>query len=322
MNVLVTGASGFIGRVLCSTLLAKGHLIRAAIRSEDSVPLAKELGVVAVGEVGAQTDWSAALVGVDCVIHCAARVHVMQETEADAMVAYRSVNVDGSSALAEQAVAAGVRRLVFLSSIGVNGVHTNGRRPFRFTDAPQPIDDYAISKWEAEEALKAVAANTSLELVVVRPPLVYGPGCKGNLLRLLRLVHSGIPLPLGAAQNQRSFIGLNNLVDLLICCIDHPAAAGWTFLASDGEDFAIPQLIRFMAEGMNRSSRLLRMPLPLLQAGGSLLGKRRDIDRLFYSLQVNSEDTRAQLNWNPPVPVEEGVREMARWYAEWQASMT
>ena len=172
---------------------------------------------------------------------------------------------------------------------------------------PQPIDDYAISKWEAEEALKAVAANTSLELVVVRPPLVYGPGCKGNLLRLLRLVHSGIPLPLGAAQNQRSFIGLNNLVDLLICCIDHPAAAGWTFLASDGEDFAIPQLIRFMAEGMNRSSRLFAYTVAVAQAGGSLLGKRRDIDRLFYSLQVNSEDTRAQLNWIPPVPVEEGA---------------
>ena len=317
-KILVTGASGFVGQALCSTLVAHGHVVRAAVRSVGSMPSADGLDVVVVGEVGAQTDWSAVLAGVDCVIHCAARAHVMHETEADALAAYRAVNVAGTQRLAERAAASGVRRLVFLSSIGVLGIHTNGRGPFFVSDAPKPVEDYAISKWEAEQALWAVSAQTGLEMVVVRPPLVYGPWVKGNLLRLLRWVARGVPLPLGAVHNQRSLVGLSNLVDLLLHCTEHPTAAGQTFLASDGQDLSTPQLIQLMAEGMNRPARLLPMPVALLQAGGSLLGKRGEIDRLVGSLQVDSAYTQAQLGWTPPVSVADGVREMARWYVELQ----
>jgi nucleoside-diphosphate-sugar epimerase len=314
-KILVTGASGFVGQALCSTLVAHGHVVRAAVRSADSMPSADGLDVVAVGEVGAQTDWSAVFAGVDYVIHCAARAHVMHETEADALAAYRAVNVAGTQRLAEQAAALGVRRLVFLSSIKVNGEQTAFGAPFLFSDAPAPEDPYDVSKWEAEQALWAVSAQTGLEVVVVRPPLVYGPGVKGNLLRLLRWVARGVPLPLGAVHNQRSLVGLSNLVDLLLRCAEHPAAAGQTFLASDGQDLSTPQLIRLMAEGMNRRARLLHVPVALLQAGGSLLGKRGEIDRLVGSLQVDNGHTQAQLGWIPPVSVEDGVREMARWYA-------
>jgi nucleoside-diphosphate-sugar epimerase len=276
------------------------------------------LDVVTVGEVGVQTDWSAALAGVDCVIHCAARAHVMHETEADALAAYRPMNVSGTQRLAEQAATLGVRRLVYLSSIKVNGEQTAFGAPFLFSDAPAPEDPYGVSKWEAEQALLAVSVQTGLEVVVVRPPLVYGPRVKGNLLRLLRWVARGVPLPLGAAHNQRSLVGLSNLVDLLLRCAEHPAAAGQTFLASDGHDLSTPQLIRLMAESMNRPARLLPVPVALLQAGGSLLGKRGEIDRLVGSLQVDSGYTQAQLGWTPPVSVEDGVRQMGRWYASSQ----
>jgi nucleoside-diphosphate-sugar epimerase len=311
----VTGASGFVGQALCSALQAAGNAVRAGVRSSNSLPATAGLEVAAVGEIGAQTDWSAALADVDCVIHCAARAHVMHETVTDALAAYRAVNVAGTQRLAEQASALGVRRLVFLSSIGVLGIHTNGRGPFFVSDAPKPVEDYAISKWEAEQALMAVSAQTGLEVVVVRPPLVVGPGAKGNLLRLASLVARGLPLPLGAVHNQRSLVGLSNLVDVLRLCAVHPAAAGQTLLVSDGQDLSTPQLIRLMAEGMNRPARLLPVPVALLQAGGSLLGKRGEIDRLVGSLQVDSGYTQAQLGWTPPVSVEDGVREMAQWYA-------
>jgi len=321
-KILVTGASGFVGSAMCSSLLAQGYTVRAAVRSVDVILSAKCLEVIAVGEVGAHTDWSAALAGVDCVIHCAGRAHVMLDTEHDALAAFRAVNVSGTQRLAECAAALGVRRLVFLSSIKVNGESTDGlMRPLgariseRGLDALAPENPYAVSKLEAEQALWAVSLKTGLEVVVVRPPLVYGPGVKGNLLRLLRWVARGVPLPLGAAHNQRSFIGLSNLVDLLQCCAEHPVAAGQTFLASDGHDLSTPQLIRLMAEGMNRPVRLLSIPRVLLQAVGSLLGKRSEIHRLMGSLQVDSSYIQAQLDWTPPVSVEEGVHEMAQWYA-------
>lgn len=316
-SILVTGASGFIGKALCSTLLASGRKVRAAVRSVDSMPSVAGLEFVAVGEVNGKTDWSAALEGVCCVIHCAARAHVMHETEADVLEAYRSVNVGGAQHLAEQAAALRVR-LVFLSSIKVNGDETVLGKPFLVSQSPAPKDPYSISKWEAEQALWAVAAKMGLEVVVVRLPLVFGPGVKGNLLRLLRWVAHGVPLPLGTVHNQRSLLGLANLGDLLLRCVEQPEAAGQTFLASDGQDLSTPQLIRLMAEGMNRPARLLPLPLPVLQAGGSLLGKRGEIDRLVESLQVDISYTKLQLNWTPPFSVEDGVREMALWYAKTQ----
>jgi nucleoside-diphosphate-sugar epimerase len=317
-KILVTGASGFVGRALCSALLENGHNVRAAVRFANSMQYVDGLEVVVVGELGGQNDWSSTLLDVDCVIHCAARAHVMHETEDDALAAYRTVNVAGTQLLAEQSAAMDVRRLVFLSSIGVLGIHTNGREPFFVSDSPKPVEDYAISKWEAEQALWTVSAQTGLEVVVVRPPLVYGPGVKGNLLHLLRWVAHGVPLPLGAVHNQRSLVGLSNLVNLLLCCAEHPAAVGQTFLVSDGEDLSTPQLIRLIAEGMNRPARLLPVPVALLKAGGSLLGKRGEIDRLVGSLQVDSGYTQAQLGWIPPVPVASDICEMAQWYANTQ----
>lgn len=333
-KILVTGASGFVGRALCSALLTQGHMVRAAVRSMGAIPSSEGLDAILVGEVDARTDWSADLARVDCVIHCAARAHVMHETETDALAAYRVVNVAGTQRLAEQAAAFGVRRLVFLSSIKVSGDQTALGDPFCVDGSPRgfaardeemkasprdgeanPKDPYGISKWEAEQALWAVSAQTGLEVVVVRPPLVYGPGVKGNMLRLLRWVARGVPLPLGAVHNQRSLMGLSNLVDLLLRCADHPAAAGQIFLASDGQDLSTPQLIRLMAQGMNGPARLLPVPVALLQASGSLLGKRGEIDRLVGSLQVDSRHTQAQLGWTAPVSVADGVREMARWYA-------
>jgi nucleoside-diphosphate-sugar epimerase len=321
MRVLVTGASGFVGRALCSALLAQGHAVRIAVRCANSMPAADglDLDVVVVGDVDAQTDWSAALAGIDCVIHCAARAHVMHETETDALAAYRVVNVAGTQRLAKQAAALDVRRLVFLSSIKVNGESTDGLpRPFRArTDeggggAPAPEDPYGVSKWEAEQALWAVAANTDLEVVVVRPPLVYGPGAKGNLARLLKLVCLGVPLPLGAVHNQRSLIGLDNLVDLLILCVDHPVAAGQTLLVSDGEDVSTPDLLRHMGAGLGRSPRLLPVPVALLRLVGCALGKETEIDRLVGSLQIDSRHTRELLDWTPPVSVAEGIRRMVQ----------
>jgi nucleoside-diphosphate-sugar epimerase len=237
----------------------------------------------------------------------------------DALGAYRLVNVDGSQRLAEQAAALGVRRLVFLSSIKVNGESTDGLpHPFGARndegelDAPAPEDPYGVSKWEAEQALWAVSEQTALDVVIVRPPLVYGPGVKGNLLRLLRWVARGVPLPLGAVQNQRSLVGLDNLLDLLSRCIDHPAAVGQTLLVSDGEDVSTPDLLRHMAAGLGRSANLLPVPKPLLRLAAHALGKQAEVDRLIGSLQIDSRYTCDLLDWTPPTSVVKGIRHMVQ----------
>lgn len=330
MRLLVTGASGFIGQSVCRELVARGHTVHGVIRSLDSVSPASLVGLdySAIGDIGAGIDWSAVLdsrirgdrvksenrEGIDCIIHCAARAHVIHETESDALAAYRAVNVDGTRRLAEQAANAGVRRFVFLSSIGVLGIHTNGRGPFFVYEAPSPVEDYAISKWEAEKALHAVAACTGLEVVIVRPPLVYGPGAKGNFTRLLELVSRGLPLPLAAVDNRRSLVGLDNLVDLLIRCAEHPRVAGQTFLVSDGLDLSTSELLHRIAAVMGRPRRLFPVPVPLLRAAGRIFGRLNEIDRLVGSLQVDASHTRNVLDWTPPVSVEEGFRKTAEWY--------
>ena len=313
-SVLVTGASGYVGWELCCRLSHRHIPVRAAVRSVGSVPTACSSDTVAVGDIGSRTDWSVALIGVDCIIHCAARAHVMHEAGQGALALYREVNVAGTQRLAEQAVARGVRRLVYLSSIKVNGEYTVPGAPFLCSDAPAPEDPYGLSKWEAEQVLWEVSARSGLEVVVVRSPLVYGPRVKGRLLRLLHLVANGVPLPLGAVQNQRSMMGLSNLVDLLLQCADDPRATGQTFLTSDGQDLSTPHLIRLMAEGMGRPARLLTLPERLLRVGGSVLGKRGEIERLLGTLQVDSSFTRERLNFTASVTVEDGVREMAKWY--------
>lgn len=241
-SIVVTGATGFIGQAVVGQIFSREIKVQAVSRmvNPGSEPPNSLLNHTAIGEINSYTDWSVAFTGIDCVVHCASRTHVMRETAGNALASYRTVNVDGSRRLAEQAAAAGVRRLVYLSSIKVNGEKTAHGAPFLFSDAPAPEAAYGVSKWEAEQVLWDVSARTGLEVVVVRPPLVFGPGVKGNLARLLQLVRLGLPLPFSAVQNKRSLIGLDNLVDLLIRCVDHPAAAGQTFLVSDGEDLSTP----------------------------------------------------------------------------------
>jgi nucleoside-diphosphate-sugar epimerase len=309
MKVLVTGASGFVGAAAVHALAAAGHQVVAAVRRDVALPAS--VCPVRVADLGPHTDWTEALEGVEAVVHLAARAHVMDETEADPAAVFRRVNRDGTARLAEEAATAGVRRLVFVSSIKVNGEATQPGRPFRADDAAAPEDPYGVAKAEAEAALAAIAARTGLELVVVRPPLVHGPGAKGNLALLGRAVARGIPLPLGLVDNRRSLVGLANLADLLRVCVEHPAAPGHTFLVRDGEDLSTPELIRRMARAMGRPARLLPVPPALLRLAGSLTGKGAAVARLLGSLQVDDQPTRAVLGWTPPVGLDHGLAEMA-----------
>ena len=320
MTTLITGSSGFVGMNLCSEMNALGHEIYRVIRSEtrlDSRNTTKD-HFYFIDEIGANTDWSAALAGTNCVIHCAARAHVMHENETDALSAYRTVYVEGTRNLAEQAADAGVKRFVFLSSIKVNGERTISGSGFTSADNAFPEDAYGISKWEAEQALHEVSARTGLEVVIIRPPLVYGPGVKGNFLSLLGWLKKGIPLPLGAIHNQRSLVGIDNLIDLIITCIDHPAAANQTFLVSDDEDLSTTELLGCMSKALGKPARLVPVPVSLLHFGAKLLGKRDMAQRLLGNLQVDISHTKKVLDWAPPVSVDEGLRRTAEWYLSQQ----
>lgn len=299
-RVLVTGPTGFVGGALCADLAACGHVVIPAVRRECGLP-----GEVVVGDIGPSTDWRGALQGCDAVVHLAARVHMMRETERDSLAVYREANTEATLNLARQAAQAGVNRFIFVSTIKVNG---EGREaPYRETDAPAPEDAYAISKWEAEQGLRRIANETGLEVVVLRPPLVYGPGVKANFLRLVRLVEMGWPLPLGAIRNRRSLLYLGNFVDAIRLCVEHPAAAGQTFLIDDGEAVSTPELIRRLAHAMGRPAHLLAVPIGLLEFAGALLGKRAAVARLTGSLFVDSSLIRARLGWTPPYTMREGL---------------
>lgn len=308
--IAVTGANGFVGQALCAHLTGSGHTVRPLVRTLAAGPATAtaSTGALAVGDIHAETDWSTALQGVQSLVHCAARVHVMHETAADPVSQFRAVNTEGTRALARQAVAAGVRRLVFVSSIKVLGEHTEPRRPFMADSPANPQDPYGQSKWEAEQALHQVARETGLEVVVVRPPLVYGPGVAGNFRQLVRLVASGIPLPLGAIDNRRSLIALDNLVSLLSLCARHPAAPGHTFLASDGDAPSTPRLVQGLAAAMGRQARLWPVPVAWLVAAGRLTGHRAQVERLVQSLEVDDRHTRSVLGWAPSITFEEGLR--------------
>ena len=305
MQVLVTGATGFVGSELVDRLDAAGMPVRGAVRREGVASGSFE--PVMVGSMDGATDWGDALAGVEAVAHLAARAHVLDEPEADPLEAFRRVNVEGTLRLARQAAEAGVRRFVFVSSIGVNGNETV--RPFTEGDVPSPQEPYAVSKREAEDGLRGLAADTGMELVIIRPPLVYGPGAPGNFGSLLRWVHKGVPLPLGAVtRNRRSLVGLDNLVDLLVTCLEHPAAANRVFLAGDGEDLSTTDLLRRVAAAMDRRARLLPVPPSLLRAGARAVGRGEMARRLLDSLQVDISHTRETLGWEPPVSVDEGLR--------------
>lgn len=299
-RILVTGAYGFVGRALCEQLARHSIDYRATVRHKCGE------GEWQIGDINAETDWSSALEDCDTVIHLAARVHVMDDRAADPLAAFRAINVAATENLARQAARLGVRRFVFVSSIKVNGESTEDV-PFRASDVPAPLDAYGQSKLEAEQALHTISAETGLAVVVVRPPLVYGPGVGANFQRLMQLVKAGVPLPLGAVRNRRSLVALDNLVDLLMVCTRHPAAVGRTFLVSDDHDVATSELIRMLAAAMGKRARLLPVPARLLAAGAGVLGKSAAADRVLGSLQVDIEQTRAILGWKPVVSMEGAI---------------
>lgn len=291
MSVLVTGPSGFVG-----------------------LRLMQRMGTGAVG-FSTRTEpevWRRALVGVRSVIHLAARVHQMYDTAVNPLIEFRKINVQATLELARQAAEAGARRFIFLSSVKVNGEFTAPGLPFRANDVPAPLDPYGVSKMEAEDGLRALAMQTGMQVVIIRPPLVYGPGVKANFASMVRWLQRGIPLPFGAIRNQRSLVALDNLVDLIITCIHHPAAANQTFMISDGEDVSTTELLRMMGQALGKPAILLPIPQPLLQGGARLVGKTDLAHRLFSSLQVNMELTRQTLNWVPPISLEQGLLQVAR----------
>lgn len=315
-NVLVTGANGFVGRGLVAALACNNIGVSAAIRQNTSAgpgKFAPAFPVYAIGNIGPKTDWSDALYGVQTVIHLAARVHVMDETASDPLTEFRQVNTLGTEHLAMAAVRAGVRRLVYVSSIKVNGEATVTQL-FRESDVPNPTDPYAISKWEAEQTLARIAAKTKLEIVVVRPPLIYGPGVGGNFRSLLEWIDRGIPLPLASVKNHRSLMGLENFVDLLMTCATHPNAGGEVFLASDGVDLSTPELLRRVARALTKPARLFSFPEPLLRATAAFLGKGNQCERLCGSLRVDSRKSREVLGWTPPLSIDDGLNNTATWF--------
>lgn len=303
-KILVTGATGFVGSKLLSQLeKSSGRnvigLCRHLPQSLNTPPLS------AVGDLQ-QASLAVVLSGVDVLIHAAARAHVVNDLEANPLVQYRRVNLEGTLNVARQAAAAGVRRFIFISSIGVNGnINT---RPFQADDRPNPAEPYAQSKWEAERGLVHLAAETGLEVVIIRPPLVYGFGAPGNFGSLVHWIEKGVPLPLGAIRNKRSLVGIDNLVDLIIRCIDHPAAANQVFLAGDGEDLSTTELLRGVGRAMRKPARLIPVPAGMLQLGATLLGKKAMAQRLLGSLQVDISKTCELLDWTPPYTVEEGLK--------------
>ncbi len=287
--VLVTGANGFVGSALCARLRAEGRPAREATRAT-------------VGDLGPQTNWGETLSGVNQIVHCAARAHVLAEPGTDPLAEFRRVNRDGTVALAEAAVAAGATRFVFVSSIGVNGNVTTGT-PFRADDQPAPHSPYAIAKWEAEQALAQIAARSGLELVIVRPPLVIGKNAKGNIGTIARLLQRGLPLPFGGiTRNRRDLVSLDVLVDLLVTCIDHPAAAGQTFLVSDGQTRPTADIVRAVATAEGAAARLVPVPASLLSLGLGALGKKAMREQLLGDLEVDIGATRLRLDWEPHPP--------------------
>lgn len=308
-KVLVTGANGFVGRVVSVEAAARGFVVNAVTRTACRFSGGVENTVI--GNIDANTLWQQALAGQQCVVHSAARVHVMAETAGNPLEEFRRINVQGTLNLAEQAAVAGVKRFVFLSSVKVNGEATPPGIPFRPDDAPEPLDAYGISKMEAEQGLCEIASRTGMEVVIIRPPLVYGPGVKANFAAMMRWLSRGIPLPLGAIHNGRSLVALDNLVDLILICLTHPAAANQTFLVSDDEDVSTTELLRRMGQALDSPARLIPVPAGLFKITAALLGKRDMAQRLCGSLQVDIQKTRRLLGWNPPLTLDQGLKKAA-----------
>jgi nucleoside-diphosphate-sugar epimerase len=313
---LVTGGSGFLGRALINRLVQMpGCTVIAPLRTP-SATLPVGVRSLQLGKLDGTNDWKAALTGVDAVVHAAARVHVMNEVALDPLTAFREVNFEATLNLARQAAACGVKRFIFISSIKVNGEGTEPGAVYRADDAPAPIDPYGISKFEAEKGLMVLALTTGMEVVIIRPVLVYGPGVKANFLSMMRWLYRGVPLPFGAVDNRRSLVAVDNLVDLIITCSDHPAAANQVFLASDGEDVSTTQLLHKLAAALGRPARLLPVPARLLSGVAALLGQRALADRILGSLQVDISKNRQLLGWTPPVPLDRALALTAKHFLD------
>lgn len=314
MRILLTGATGFVGRELLERMVSHIDLQPVAVVRNSAAALTKDVATFRVAGIEGDTDWQPALEAVDAVIHCAARVHVMHDSSSDPLAEFRKVNVDGTLNLARQAARAGVRRFIFISSIKVNGEGTGLGKPYFADCHPAPLDPYGVSKMEAEHGLRDLASETGIELVIIRPVLVYGPGVKANFRSMMNWLRMGVPLPLGAIHNKRSLVSLDNLVDLIVTCIDHPAAANQTFLVSDGEDLSTTELLRRMSLALGKPARLLPVPAALLESAAAMLGKKNVAQRLCGSLQVDISKTRELLGWVPPVSVDQALRMTADHY--------
>lgn len=318
MKLLLTGATGFVGSELLKKLVENQYAPLIVTRDPPSIEASSN--TVYVRSIDADTDWGDSLTGCNLVIHCAARVHVMNDQSSDPLEEFRKVNVAGTLRLARESAAAGVKRFIFLSSIKVNGEASQPGSPYSSDDQEAPLDPYGISKFEAEQGVQKIALETGMEVVIIRPVLVYGPGVKANFYTMMNWLDKGVPLPLGAINNKRSLVALDNLVDLILTCIDHPAAANQTFLVSDGEDLSTTELLRRMGSSLGRPARLLPVPSWLLEAGAAMLRKRSFSDRLCGSLQVDISKTRQLLNWSPPVSVDEALSKTAIHFLEHKKS--
>jgi len=315
--ILVTGASGFVGRALCASLLRYSPL-RISVRDKSKTELLERVEIFEAS-ISPDQDWSSALSGVSAIVHCAARVHVMNEEAADPLFEFRRVNLDGTLNLARHAAKAGVRRLVFISSIKVDGELTDLGHPFIADQISAPNDPYGVSKYDAEMGLRALSKETGMEVVIIRSPLVYGPGVKANFLSMMNWLRRGIPLPLGGiTKNRRSFVFIDNLISLIDTCINHPAAANQTFLVSDDEDLSTAGLLERMALALGRPSKLIAVPAVLITLGAKLVGRSDIAQRLCGSLQVDIKKTKDLLGWSPPVSVNEGLRQTAAHFLKMQ----
>ena len=313
LNILVTGANGFIGRALSERLMVEGYKVRGVFRDSTQMT-ARSLGVemIQIRGIHSETNWSKVLNGINGIVHLAAKVHVCRRNSADPYALFREINVDGTKYLAQQAVKAKVRRFVYLSTVKVNG---EGRAaPYNEMDIHQPQDAYSFSKWEAEKILGKIAEETGMEVVIIRSPLVYGPHVKANFLRLLELVERGVPLPLESVNNRRSLVYIGNLVDAIVTCVSHPRAAGNTYLVSDGEDVSTPELIRRISFVLGKPARLFPFPSVMLKMVGIISGQSVPIDRLLKSLTVDCSKIRRELDWQAPFSMDQGLSETARWY--------
>lgn len=316
MKTLVTGANGFIGKYLCAELCRQKHTVVVAVRSD--ITKMDDVDQVFIVSIDNATDWSGPLRDVQQVIHLAARVHVMNDSVADPLTEFRKVNVDGTLHLAQQSAKAGVKRFIFMSSVKVNGEYTEIGKPFKEDSPANPQDAYGVSKFEAEQGLFMIAQNTGMEVVIIRPPLVYGAGVKGNFIRMMKVIARGFPLPFASVHNRRDLVYVENLVDALISCATNPNAAGKTYLVSDGESVSTPNLIRDLAKALGKSNLVFPLPIAVMRFCAGLLGKSAAVDRLTQSLQIDSSKIRKELGWKPLYTMEQGLKATAEWYLSQQ----